>query len=136
MGITLYRSRLRRGVSRSPVDADEAEKLVPGLGLLLEAAEDAGGDGGGGRLLNAAHDHAQVAGLHDDGDALGLEDLHDGVGDLLGEALLDLKATGEHLGDARELGEADDGIRGDVADVHLRELVSTLGRGLVSGFRN
>ncbi len=101
------------------VDADEGEKLVAGLGLALEAAEDAGRNGRGGGLLDAAHDHAEVGGLHDDGDALGLEDVHDGVGDLLGEALLDLQAAGVHLGDAGELGEADDGVAGDVADVHL-----------------
>lgn len=104
---------------QSPVDADEAEELVSSLGLALEAAEDARSDCGGRGLLDAAHGHAEMRGFHDDGDALGLEDLHDGVGDLLGEALLNLKAAREHLGDAREFGEADDGVGGDVADVHL-----------------
>lgn len=108
------------------VDADQREKFVARLGLALEAAEDARGNGGGGSLLDAAHDHAEVGGLHDDGDALGLEDVHDGVGDLLCEALLDLEAASVHFGDAGELGEADDGVAGDVADVHLQTLpVST-----------
>lgn len=102
-----------------PVDANKAKELVPGLGLALEAAQDAAGDGGGRRLLDAAHDHAEVGRLHDDGDALGLEDLHDGVGHLLGEALLDLEPAGEHLGDAGQLGETDDCLVGDVANVHL-----------------
>lgn len=113
MGECRFRSRC------SPVDTNKAQELVSRLGLALEASEDAAGDGGGAPLLDAAHDHAEMAGLHDDGDALGLEDLHDGVGDFLGEALLDLETAGVHLGDAGEFGEADDGVGGDVTDVHL-----------------
>ncbi len=109
-----------RGPETLAADANKAQKLVARLGLALKAAEDAAGYGRGAGLLDAAHHHAQVAGLHDDGDALGLENLHDGVGDLLGQALLDLQAAGVHFGDAGELGEADDGVAGDVADVHLQ----------------
>lgn len=103
----------------SLVNTDEVEELVARLGLALEAAENAAGDGAGGGLFDAAHHHAQVARLHDHGDTLGLEDLHDGVGDFLGQALLDLKTAGKHLGDSGELGKADNGLVGDVADVHL-----------------
>lgn len=101
------------------VHADEAQELVARRKILLEAAEDAAGDGSRAGLLNAAHHHAQVARLHDDSDALRVKDLHNGVGNLLGEALLNLQPPGEHLGDARELGEPDDGIGGDVANMHL-----------------
>lgn len=101
------------------LEPHEAEELVARLGLCLEAAEDAARDGAGRRLLHAPHDHAQMARLHDDGDALGLEDLHDGVGDLLGQALLDLQAAAEHLGDAGQLGDADDLVLRDVGNVHL-----------------
>lgn len=76
-------------------------------------------------MLDAAHDHAEVAGFHDDGDAAGFEDLANGVGDFFGEAFLDLEAASVHFGDAGEFGEADDGVVGDVADVHL-EGVSVL----------
>lgn len=69
-----------------------------------------------------------MARLHDDGDTLGFQDLHDGVGDFLCEALLDLEAAGKHFGYAGELGEADDGFVGDVADVHLKALDETIGR--------
>lgn len=69
--------------------------------------------------MHAAHDHAQMAGLDNDGDALGLQHLGEGEGDLLGQAFLDLQAAREHFGDAGELGEADDAAVGDVADVHL-----------------
>lgn len=104
----------------SLVNTDEVEELVARLGLALEAAENAAGDGAGGGLFDAAHHHAQVARLHDHGDTLGLEDLHDGVGDFLGQALLDLKTAGKHLGDSGELGKANNGLVGDVAYVHLR----------------
>jgi hypothetical protein len=103
------------------VDTDKAEELVASLALALEAAEDTASNSSCARLLDSAHHHAQVARLHDDGDALGLDNLHNGVGDLLGQAFLDLQAAGVHLGNARELGEADDGIGGDVADVHLHK---------------
>lgn len=116
----------------SSANTHEAQKLVARLGLALKAAEDAAGNGRCPRLLDAAHDHAQVARLHDDGDALGLENLHDGVGNLLGQALLDLQAAGVHFGDAGQLGEADDGVAGDVANVHLwKEGVSINGSGCV-----
>lgn len=70
-------------------------------------------------MLNATHDHAQVAGFHDNSDALRFEDLHDGVGDFFGETFLDLEAAGVHFGDAGQFGEADDSVAGDVANVHL-----------------
>ena len=46
-------------------------------------------------FLDAAHGHAEVFGLDDDGNAVRLEDFHDRVGNLAGEALLDLRAAGE-----------------------------------------
>lgn len=61
--------------------------------------------------------------LHDNGDALRLEDFHDGIGDFLGEAFLDLEAAGVHFGNARQLGKANDGVARDVANVHLQVLV-------------
>ncbi|KAH6606961.1 hypothetical protein Trco_006114 [Trichoderma cornu-damae] len=75
--------------------------------------------GGAGRLLHAAHDHAQVGRLHDHGHALGLQDLEYGIRHVLGQALLDLQPPGEHLGNPRQLGDADHGVVGDVANVHL-----------------
>lgn len=94
------------------------------LGIVLEAAKGAAGDRGGTRLFDTTHHHAQVARLHDNNDALRIEDFHDSVGDLRGEALLDLQPPGEDLGDPWELREPEDGIGRDVADVHLRVMVS------------
>jgi hypothetical protein len=72
------------------VNTNKVEELIARLGLLLKAAKNTARDGAGSRLFNTAHHHAQVARLHDYSDALGLEDLHDGVGDFFGEAFLDL----------------------------------------------
>ena len=114
-------------IATSPVYSYEAQKLISRLGLALKAPEHAARNSRGARLLDAAHHHAQMARLHDDGDALGLEDLHDGVGDFLGQAFLDLEAARVHLGDAGELGEADDGVGGDVANVHLQIMGLAIG---------
>ena len=81
--------------------AKEAEELGPRLLLALEAAKNAAGYGACGGLLHAAHHHAQVARVHDDGHTLGLEYLHDGVGYLARQPFLHLQAAREHLGDAR-----------------------------------
>lgn len=61
--------------------------------------------------------------LHDNGDALRLEDFHDSIGDFFGEAFLDLEAARVHFGNARQLRQADDGVAWDVANVHLQVLV-------------
>ena len=108
-----------RSSQEALLQPQQAQELVPRLGARLEAPQHAARDGGGAGLLDAAHHHAQVLGLHDDGDALGPEDVHDGAGDVLGEALLDLEAARVDLCYARELGEADDAGGGYVADVHL-----------------
>ena len=50
----------------------------------------------------------------DDADPKGLQPLHQQVGDLLGEALLDLEAAGVHVDDARDLREPDDAPVRDV----------------------
>lgn len=94
------------------------------LGIFLEAAEDAASDSGGTRLFDATYHHAEVTRLHDDSNALWVEYFLDGVGDLFGEALLNLQPPREHLGYAWEFGEPDDSIGGHVADVHLRWAVS------------
>lgn len=101
------------------VNTNKAQELVSGLGLALKAAQDAAGNGGAARLLNASHDHAQVAGFHDNSNALGLEDFHNGVGNVLGQAFLDLEASRKHFGNAGKLRKANDGIAGNIANVHL-----------------
>ncbi len=76
--------------------------------VFAEAAADGGGDGDGAGLLDAAHGHAGVLGLHDDHHADGLEAVEERVGDLGGQALLHLQAAREGLDEARELRQPDD----------------------------
>lgn len=104
---------------RLSVHPNQAQELIASLGLAFEATKHAAGYRSSGGLLNAAHDHTEVAGLHDDSNALRLEGFHDGVGDFFGETFLDLQATREHVCDAGEFGYADDIVFGNVADVHL-----------------
>jgi hypothetical protein len=79
------------------------EELLPRLRIRLEAPEHAARDGLRTSFLHSAHDHAHVRGLHDDRDTLRLDRGGNRLGDLLRQALLDLQATGEHVGDASEL---------------------------------
>ena len=65
----------------------------------------------------AAQAHAAVLGLDHDADAARVEALVEVVGDLAGEPLLGLDAAGEELHGARELGEPEDPVGGQVADV-------------------
>ena len=96
---------------------DEGHEFGADAGIGAEGAEDGGGDGDGVLFFDAAHHHAEVGAAHDDADALGAGDVLDGMGDLFGEALLDLEAAGEAIDDAGDLAEADDVAVGDVADV-------------------
>ncbi|KAG8670770.1 hypothetical protein FPOAC1_004004 [Fusarium poae] len=72
------------------VHSDIMHELISRLTLLLETSQHAACQSCGTGLLNATHHHAQVARLHDDGNTLRPEDFHDGMSDLLGQALLDL----------------------------------------------
>ena len=58
-----------------------------------------------------------MLGLDGDGDAVGLEAVHHDVGDLGGEALLELGAASDGVDEASEFGDADDAPAGDVGDV-------------------
>src|SRR5699024_3892552 len=66
-----------------------------------------------------AHGHPQVFGLDDDDDSLGVEMLDDRVGDLRGQALLDLGAARVDLDEPREFRQTGDLALAarDVADV-------------------
>ncbi len=62
-----------------------------------------------------------MAGFDDDADALRLDYLLDGFGDLGGEALLNLQAPGEEFDQARNFAEADYLSVWDVGNVHFAE---------------
>lgn len=99
--------------------SDEREELLARLLLGPEATQHGGGNCGRAGLLDTAHRHAHVASLHHDGDTTRADGLHDGQGDLLCEAFLNLKAAREGFGDTSELAESEDELVGDVADRDL-----------------
>jgi hypothetical protein len=74
--------------------------------------------------------------FHDHGNAAGTDRFLDGESDLLGEPFLDLESAGKGLGDARELGQAENQLVGDVSDGDLGESVGLqshiVGRGEVT----
>ena len=72
-------------------------------------------------VVDAAGGHALVLGVDQDGDALGLSDVLDGVEDLRGHGLLRLQALGVDLDDAGDLGDADDAVERHVGDEGLAE---------------
>lgn len=98
---------------------DEIQELLPCSSRRSHASEHTACGGSCARLLDAAHHHAKMTGLDYDGDTLGLQDFGEGQGDLLGQALLHLKTTGEHFGNAGQFREANDSAVGNVANVHL-----------------
>lgn len=106
------------------VDANQVQELIPRLLLALKAPQNTARDGARAGLLDTPHDHAQVAGLHDDRNTLRLEDLHDGIGNFLSQPLLDLQSTCEQLRDPGQFRDADDRLVGDIANVHLPTGVS------------
>ena len=73
--------------------------------------------------MNATHDHTQVAGFHDDSNALWLKDFRQGESDLFGQTLLDLESAREHLGNTGQLREAENAAIGNVTNVHLHKSV-------------
>jgi len=72
-------------------------------------------------FFDAAHHHAEMAGLDDYANALRLDYFLDGFGDLSGEALLNLQTAGENFDEARNFAEADYFAVGNVGDVHFAE---------------
>src|SRR3954447_10811065 len=104
----------------------QCEELLARAGVVADAPQQRRGDGARARLLDAAQGHAQVLGLEDDADALAAQLVVEPVRDLGGQALLHLQGAGEVLDDAGELGQPDDPLTGQVADVgdaHERQQV-------------
>ena len=103
---------------------DKAQELLPSLGRRTHTAEHTASGCAGSRLLDSAHDHAEMARFYDYGDALRLQHLGESECYLLGKPLLDLEATGEHLGDAGKFREANYATIGYISNVHLGLLAS------------
>ncbi len=72
-------------------------------------------------LLHPAHGHAHVLGVHHHADSLGVRHLHQGLGDLARQALLDLQARREHVDNPGDLGQTDHLAIGQVGHMHLAD---------------
>src|SRR5436309_4666624 len=87
---------------------DELERFVAGGHAVPELAPHGRGHRERSRLADAPHRHAQVLGLDDHEHAPRLQAVVDLVGDLRGEALLDLWPLRERVDQAGQLGEPGD----------------------------
>src|SRR5690606_16536564 len=132
-----HRAGLPCGSSRYRYMRDTASllgqlhELVAGLRLVLQDAAERAGDGMVPLLADAAGFHAHVASADDHPYPLRLQMLLQRVGDLIGEPLLDLKPTGEHVRQAGELGQHYILAVRDVGDSsrteNVRQVVLTFG---------
>ena len=68
-------------------------------------------------LFDAPHHHAEMAGLHHNGDAVGIELLLQRFRNLYGQSFLYLKPSAERVYKPRNLAEADDLLIRQIADV-------------------
>src|SRR5262249_39369086 len=101
------------------LQSNQGEKLHASCRVGKEDAVELARRGPRPGLLHPTITHAKVLALHDHCHALRLQMRLDGVGDLLRELLLHLKALGEHVDHPGELAESDDAPVRDVADVSL-----------------
>lgn len=65
--------------------------------MLVECPAEVAGGGDAALLLHATHLHAHVLGLYYYHHSLGMQSLLYSLADLLGQALLQLKAVAEHI---------------------------------------
>ena len=70
-------------------------------------------------FLDAAHHHAQMSRLDDNADALRLDGVLDGFGNLGSQPLLDLQAARERFDETRYFAQADDFSVWDISHMHL-----------------
>ena len=84
---------------------------------VAQCPEQGRGDGLGAEGPHAAQRHARVLGLKQHADAPRAQALGQAVGDLFGQPLLDLRPGREVLDQAGQLGQAEDALAGQVADV-------------------
>src|ERR1700722_7085327 len=101
--------------------ANQGKEFRTRFFFVAEAAQHGRGDGGGMLLFHAAHHHAEMTGFDDHANTLGLDYFLNGLGDLGGETLLNLKATGEQFDEPRNFAETDDAALGNIGDVDLAE---------------
>ena len=101
------------------LSVQQGHDLAASACVAAAEASDGRGDHLAAGLFDSPTSHTGVRGFDDHGHALGLELGHEQVGDLRGEAFLDLRAMGELVDDAGEFGDSHDLAIGEVGDVGL-----------------
>jgi hypothetical protein len=76
----------------SSIELMKRHELCAHYAVILHPPPEARGGHASARLLDATQSHAGMVSRHDDSDTLGSERLLNGIGDLIGEALLNLEA--------------------------------------------
>lgn len=103
------------------VSIDQVEEFVSSVLIVFERSKHGAGHRNRVLLLNAAHDHAQMLGFDDDGNALRTDLLVDGFGNLHRQTFLHLKPPRVHVHQAGNLAQTDDAAVGDIRDVAFAE---------------
>src|SRR6267143_1860628 len=101
--------------------ASDVEELLSQLRVRLVVAAPEGRPRCGLGLANASHLGAEVNRLEVDGHAMGLQDARERFGDLAAEPLLNGEAPSEEAHQPSQLGDANDVLMGDVAQVGVAE---------------
>src|ERR1700674_416197 len=99
--------------------ADQRQEFSSRFFFVAEAAEHGRRYRGRMLFLDAAHHHAQMAGLDDYADALRFDGVLDRLRNLRGQPLLDLQAARERFDEARYFAQADNFSVWDISHVHL-----------------
>src|SRR5208282_2197088 len=87
--------------------ADQGQEFGSCFLFVAEAAKHGRGYRRRMLFLYAAHHHAEMPGLDDHADALGLDGVLDRLGDLRGQALLDLQAARKQFDEAGYFAQTD-----------------------------
>src|SRR5437764_14214645 len=93
---------------------NELEEFFAGLQLVSKYSQHGTGDRHRILFFHAAHHHAQVAGLHDDGHAVRLELGLERFRNLDGQPLLNLQPAAKGVYQSRNLAQSDDFLIGHV----------------------
>lgn len=101
--------------------AAQREELASQLRILVVGAPPVGGAGAGFDLPDAPHLRTQMHRFQVDRNAVRQQDLLQRFGELAADALLHREAAGEQPHQSGQLGQAEDVLVGDVADVRLAE---------------
>ena len=100
---------------------NQRQELIPRLLLLSETSQHRRRDRGGMLLLYSAHHHAEMAGLDNYPHSLRMNRVLNGLGNLRGQAFLNLQTAGENFYQARNFAQSDHFAVRNIGNMHLAE---------------